>query len=260
MPGSTKAIHPSGKREIVFTEENHAYVDDVGIDYTSVTRLIHAAFPPFDAKAAAAQKSARTGVPAEEYLREWDRIRDTASDNGTRTHENCERQILGRIGEMNQPRDEEERLRFRAAWYAVESLKARYARIEPEKLVFSPRFLAAGSIDMLCRIDDNHFEIGDWKFVKALNYQAYGGRTGNHPATLALPDCNFYYYALQLNIYKMILKLEGYVPMTAEVGHFLMRYNPEARTFERIELPDLALPAMMLLAYNATNDGLDIPF
>lgn len=260
MPGSTTAEHPSGKRTIVFTEANHSYVDDLNQEYTSVTRIIHGAFPPFNAQEAAAMKSAKTGVPAEEYLREWDRIRDTASENGTRTHENCERQILGRIGEMHQPRDEEERLRFRAAWYAVEELRAKYQKIKPEKLVFSPRFLAAGSIDMLCRIDDMHFEIGDWKFVRALNMQSFGGRTGNHPATLALPDCNFYHYALQLNIYKMILKLEGYVPMTADVRHYLMRYDPERHAFARIDLPDLSLPAVMLLAYNVTIDGLDIPF
>jgi len=261
MPNSTTAAHPSGKLSITFTEENHLYVDAWGMEYVSATTLIHDAFPVFDGPAAAAKKSARTGVPAEQYLREWDDIRDTASANGTRTHENCERQILGRFAEMHQPQDEEERLRFRAAWYAVEDLKTKYRRIEPEKLVFSPRFRVAGSIDLLCQIDEMNYDIGDWKFVKAINYQAYGSRTGIHPATVTLPDCNFYHYALQLNIYKTILKIEGYIPQQANVRHFLNRYNRETHAFERIDLPDLSLQAMTLLAWNVTNDGLErIPF
>lgn len=261
MPNSTTTRHPSGRLDMTFTEYDHSYIDSFRTEYTSVTTLVHAAFPAFDGPAAAAKKSARTGVPAEQYLREWDGIRDAASEEGTRTHENCERQILGRFSEMHQPKDDEERLRFRAAWYAVESLKATYRKIEPEKLVFSPRFLAAGSIDLLCRIDDMHYDIGDWKFVKAIRRQAFGNRTGIHPATVGLSDCNFYHYALQLNLYKMILKIEGYIPMSAEVRHFLMRYNRESRTFERIDLPDLSLNAMMLLAWNVTNDGLEeIPF
>lgn len=260
MPNSTKAKHPSQKLDITFTEEDHSYIDTYNAEYISVTTLIHKAFPAFDGAAAAQKKSARTGIPAEQYLQEWDRIRDTAAENGTRTHENCERQILGRYDEMHQPKDDEERMRFRAAWYAVEDLRSKYRKIEPEKLVFSPRFLVAGSIDLLCQIDEMNYEIGDWKFVKAINYNAFGNRTGIHPATVGLPDCNFYHYALQLNIYKMILKLEGYIPIQANVRHFLKRYN-DKHEFEQIDLPDLSLQAMMLLAFHATNDGLeDIPF
>lgn len=261
MPNSTKAMHPTGKLDITFTEDDHSYIDGNGIDYISATTLVHSAFPKFDGAAAAAKKSARTGIPAEQYLREWEEIGATASDNGTRTHENCERQILGRFNEMHQPRDEEERRRFRAAWYCVEDLRPRYRKIEPEKLVFSPRFRVAGSIDLFCQIDDMHYDLGDYKFVKAINYRAYGNRTGIHPATVSMPDCNFYHYALQLNLYKMILKVEGYIPMQADVRHFLKRYNLETGQFEHIDLPDFSLHAMMLMAYNVTDESLDyIPF
>ena len=261
MPNSTTARHPSGKLDITFTEADHEYIDGFGIDYTSVTKLVKSAFPAFDAAAAAAKKAARTGTPAEQYLREWDEIRDTASDNGTRVHENCERQILGRFADMNQPRDDAERIRFRAAWFEVEKLKAAYSAIEPEKLVFSPRFRVAGSIDLLCKFDEMHYDIGDWKFVKAIRYQAFGGRTGIMPATATLPDCNFYHYALQLNIYKMILKIEGYIPPQAQVRHYLKRWNAETGAFEHIDLPDLSAQAMMLIAWNTTCDGLEyVPF
>ena len=261
MPNSAQAAHPSRRLNITFTESDHTYLDDNAIEYISATTLVHNAFPPFDARAAATAKSRRTGVPAENYIAEWDAMRDAAAEAGTRTHENCERQILGRFHEMHQPKSEEERIRFRAAWYAVEELQKVYRKIEPEKLVFSPRFHVAGSIDMLCQHDAMRYEIGDWKFVKAINYSAYGNRTGTHLATATLPDCNFYHYALQLAIYRMILLVEGYLPPGADVRTFLMRYDMEARRFERIDLPDLSPAALMLMAWNVTDDGLEyVPF
>ena len=66
---------------------------------------------------------------------------------------------------------------------------------------------------------------------------------------------------MQLNIYKMILKIEDYIPLDAAVDLFLKRYNFETETFEHIPLPDLSLQAMLLIAGNVTEDGLTrIPF
>ena len=115
MPGDTKAKHPRGLG-ITFTEEDHSYVDEYGVEYTSGTTLVHRGFEAFDAQKAAEAKSAKTGVPASEYLREWDAKREEASRNGTRMHENCENQILGRYDKLHAPQDDAERVEFRAAW------------------------------------------------------------------------------------------------------------------------------------------------
>lgn len=261
MPGTKKAMHPSGKIGIRFTEADHRYVDDLDIEYTSVTKLVHGAFAPFDGPAAAAAKSAKTGVPAEQYLREWEEAGKRASESGTRAHENCERQILGQFDQMNVPVDEEEKIRFRAAWHEVEELQSIYSAIYPETLVFSPRFRVAGSIDLLCKKDDYHYAIGDWKYIKGLDMEGYHGKKGTHPATYWIYDCNFYHYSLQLNLYKMILKLEGYIPIDATVDLFLKRYNKDLQQFDTVELPDLSMSAIILLSYNNTVDGLEgVPF
>lgn len=39
MPGDTKAKHPRGLG-ITFTEEDHSYVDEYGVEYTSGTTLV----------------------------------------------------------------------------------------------------------------------------------------------------------------------------------------------------------------------------
>lgn len=122
MPGDTKAKHPRGLG-ITFTEEDHSYVDEYGVEYTSGTTLVHRGFEEFDAQRAAEAKSAKTGVPASEYLREWDAKREEASRNGTRMHENCENQILGRYDKLHAPQDDAERVEFRAAWGEVERIR-----------------------------------------------------------------------------------------------------------------------------------------
>lgn len=261
MPNSTKAKHPSGKVEITFTEDDHSYIDDFGIEYVSGTTLMHRAFEPFDAPKAAALKSARTGVPAEEYLQEWQTAGKQSSEAGTRTHENCERQILGRYADMNQPRDDDERARFRAAWHEVERMKTRFESIEPEKLVFSPRFRVSGSIDVLARRRDGSYCIIDWKFIKELKQTAYRNRTGIHLATRHLPDCNFYHYGLQTNIYEQILKVEEYIPPMVMVDKFLAVYNRQTQSFDFARMPELGREALLLMAWNATCDNLEyVPF
>jgi len=256
MPSATTAIHPSGVLKIAFTEEDHRYIDDFGLEYTSGTRLIHNAFAPFDTAAAAAAKSKKTGRPADEFIQEWKRYGEECATAGTRTHENCENQILRQYDKLYTPMDEAERIRFSAAWREVEQLQQIYSCIEPEKLVFSPRFLVAGSIDMFCTMDQMHYAIGDWKFVRKLPKESFGGRTGIDRATFHIPDAKFWHYALQLNIYRMILKIEGYIPMTAQVDLFLKHYNFDG-FFEHIVIPDLSAEALLLIAENVTVDGLE---
>lgn len=261
MPNSKHVIHPSGKLGITFTEDNHLYVDDFGMEYTSSTTLVHSAFEEFNAEKVAAVKSARTGIPAEHYVNEWKEYGEQRARIGTRTHENCERQILGRYSEMHQPEDDDERARFRAAWFEVEKLKENYLILEPEKLIFSPRFRIAGSIDLLGCRSDGSYSIIDWKFIKELKTTAFHNKTGIHLATRHIPDCNFYHYALQTNIYDQVLRVEGYIPARASVDKWLCVYDFTQRKFDFIRMPDLAHEALLLMAFNATGDNLDfVPF
>lgn len=261
MPGDTKAKHPRGLG-ITFTEEDHSYVDEYGVEYTSGTTLVHRGFEAFDAQRAAEAKSAKTGVPASEYLREWDAKREEASRNGTRMHENCENQILGRYDKLHAPQDDAERVEFRAAWGEVERIRAGgFERLEPEKIIFSPRFRVSGSIDLLCTRGGGRYLILDWKRVKGIEYGGFRGKTGTHIATRHLADCNFVHYSLQLSIYEQILRLEGYIEPDAEVDKWLNVYCGSKGVFEHVHCADLRWEALALMAWNVTCDGLeDVPF
>ncbi|MBO4303530.1 MAG: hypothetical protein J6A21_02990, partial [Lentisphaeria bacterium] len=201
------------------------------------------------------------GIPAEAYREEWDRAGKEASLAGTRMHENCERQMLGRFREMHTPRDEEERIEFRAAWQEVEKIREnRFPGVEPEKLVFSPRFFVAGSIDLLIRKAPKCYLLLDWKKVKELSYRSFDGKKGIHPATENLFDCNFIHYSLQLSIYEQILRLEHYIEPDARVEKFLNVYRKEGR-FDHLQCLDLPYEALLLMAWNISNENLSpIPF
>ena len=262
MPNDKTAPHPSGGYlNITFQELGHLYTDSFGNEYTSSTELVHSAFEPFDAEKTAAAKSARTGVPAQQYIQEWNRNRDDASSAGTRLHENCERQILGRFPEMHRPADDAERLEFRAAWNEVEKIKsAGFLSLEPEKLIFSPRFRVAGSIDLLVKKAPAHYLILDWKRVKAIKYSGFRNRTGTHPATMHLQDCNFIHYSLQLSIYEQILRLERYIEPFAKVEKWLNVYRPGG-TFDHVQCADLPYESLLLMSFNSTAPNLEfIPF
>ena len=261
MPNDKSAPHPSGQLNITFQELGHFYTDSFGIEYASTTELVHAAFEPFDAEKTAAAKSARTGIPAQQYLQEWDRNRDDASSAGTRLHENCERQILGRFPDMHRPADDAERLEFRTAWNEVEKIKsAGFLSLEPEKLIFSPRFRVAGSIDLLVKKSPAEYLILDWKRVKEIKYSGFRNQCGIHPATSHLQDCNFIHYSLQLSIYEQILRLENYIEPDAKVEKWLNVYRPNG-TFDHVRCVDLPYESLLLMACNSTRDNLtDIPF
>lgn len=259
MPGNATAIHPNGLK-LTFNEADHSYVDEIGRDYTSVTTLIHSAFPKFNAEGIAAAKSAKTGVPAAQYIAEWDMNRNKAANDGTRAHENCEYQFLGQYGRMHQPVDELERARFNAGWNEVRKMQSySEARINPELIVFSPRFRVAGSIDLLVSSDGGYM-IVDWKFIKELKVRGFRGECGLIYPTRSLQHCNFIHYSLQLSIYELLLKTEGYIPADAGVDRWLYVYNRESQTFNHVSVPFMEREAALLLAYHVTEGASDVPF
>lgn len=250
MPGDSESIHPSGLK-MFFTEDDHMYRDEHGTEYVSGTTLIHRAFPAFDAEAVSARCAEKEGVTPEEIREGW----KNRSRMGTRAHENCEYQILGQYDRMHAPEDEAERVRFSAAWEEVERIRAAGFRwIQPEKVVFSPRFLIAGSIDLLCCVDESRYVMIDWKYLRRLYDHAFRGEVGTIRPTGHLQNCNYMHYSLQLNLYEFILKAEGYIPVNAKVLKMLNWYNGETGKFEQVSVEKMPIEAAMLAAWNVTAD------
>ena len=75
-----------------------------------------------------------------------------------------------------------------------------------EWTVFYTKYKLCGSIDMIFENPDGTLQIYDWKRVKSIEYEAFGNKTSIIPCLKHMPDTNFWHYALQLNLYKMILE------------------------------------------------------
>lgn len=102
--------------------------------------------------------------------------------------------------------------------------------------VYDESNMLAGSIDMTFMNDDGTISIYDWKRCKKIerfnNFNKYSTVSG----LAHIPDTNYWHYALQLNLYKMILETK--YGFTVKDLHLVV-IHPEnvCETYEKIEIP-----------------------
>ncbi len=233
---------------IVFDEPTHKYYVNGSCEGNiSCTGFVHEFFGHFDAKQIIAKmKSGKNwssskyyGRSDEEIMAEWNQNGKVASEAGTAMHLAIEQFLHGsedRIDpEIKSTPEWKYFMKFwndhghdlepyRSEWEVfTDSLKP-YANERKIKL--------CGSIDMVFRRkSDNKFVIYDWKRSKEIkctnNYQL-GLAPLNH-----LPDCNYWHYTLQLNVYKWML--ENYYGL--EVADlYLVILHPDNPSYIRMRL------------------------
>lgn len=224
---------------IVFDEEPHIYyIDGSCKDIISVTTLIHKYFPHFNSskvidnmmKSKKWNQSKYFGMNKKEIQDLWKNKGKEASEKGTILH----RDIEYYFNSVNIKNDSPEFIQF---------LNFKKEIVEKEKIipyrteweVFDLEHKLAGSIDMIFKHHDNNgLYIYDWKrskkIVKTNNFEC------GFPPLDHFPNCNFWHYSLQLNIYKMILE-KNYNKKI--LGMFLVCFHPERNKYQRLEVPDL---------------------
>lgn len=247
MPSSIIVRH--NDRILTFDEDQHSYIDDTGKSYTSVTKLIGMGFEKFDAVNIAKRKAEREGLNWQDLVNEWKEAGEKAANAGTRLHQNCEYQILGQEDRMNEPLDVQERINFNLAYKEVKRIKNdKYAiKFEPEKIIFSPSLNLAGSVDLLVSYESGDYIIYDWKNIKGISTVSFNSKCGILDATSKIPDSNYWHYALQLQIYEIILKVEGYIPNKSNVRRILNCFINGR--LEKVELPDVKTAAKELIKW-----------
>lgn len=242
MPGSSKAVHPSGC-EIEFFEKTHKYVSTIAgktIVYKSGTGVVHGCFPEFDPDGKIAEKCAlKEGITVEALKAKWKAKGDAASKFGTRVHETCEDTELGRDSLRNSPLDEKEEKTFANAVNMASRFRKQLDICGVEKIVFSPSLKIAGTIDLLARSrKDGSWLIIDHKTNQAIEKENTWNSFALHPLE-HIPNTNFYKYALQLNLYQYLLQHEGYVKPQSKFRLFLNHLTEDKA--ELIELPSLQI-------------------
>ena len=101
-----------------------------------------------------------------------------------------------------------------------------------EVCVFHLGLRVAGQIDALFKHEDGTFAIFDWKRSAAI--RRVNDFANMDPPLDVWPDCNYYHYTLQLNMYRYILQTQyGLQVRSLHLGVF----HPDRDIYEHVVLP-----------------------
>lgn len=254
MPATTTVRHPRKSTTITFTEEDHSYIDSEGMHYKSVTTFIHDLFPVFDSAKVAERIAKRDGVSADDLIQKWNLNRDTACRFGTRCHETAEA-VFNSQPPPHQPESDKERKAFRAFWDRATKINRALHVCGCEILVFDPDLRIAGTVDLLC-YDRNQklYMLLDWKTNKEIATQNNYGETALPPMEY-IQHCNMEHYSLQLAIYELLLRRNGYIPADCKVTRSLLWMDFAKDSVELLPCRD-----RLREAYNIVINDLIPPF
>ena len=203
-------------KRLAFEPSEHTYIYDGIIEFRAVSNIISLFFDRFDAVSNAVRMGNRDGVSPNYYLELWDRKGCLSREVGTFMHQQIENIIKGKQYKNNYKfkyKDEIEEVDIQTEIDLFLSFWER-ADIKPfrtEWAICDSEYRIAGTIDCLCKNGDT-FEIYDWKrSSKIVDYRGLpilendwrhmGGGPIKH-----IHDTSFWRYALQQNMYKLILE------------------------------------------------------
>jgi len=254
--------HPRDS-EIQFDEPTHIYtVQGSSKGIISCTKFLHEFFGHFDSKGTIKKMMAspkwteskwyKPGITAKEIEEQWNANGREASGAGTAMHLAIE-QFLNGSEHVILPHIKET-----AEWrYFMNFWREHGADLEPYRTeweVWSEDHKLAGQIDMVYRRkSDGKFLIYDWKRSKEIKTENKF-QTGLPPLQ-HLPDCNYWHYTLQLNVYRWFL--ENLYGLEIE-DMYLLVLHPDNKNYKRIRLNrlDEEVEAMLDCRRRAVLEGL----
>jgi len=207
----TENSHPRDAN-ISFDEPTHIYkINGSSKKVISCTKFIHHFFPVFNAdlvieKMMSSQNWVNNklfGKTAIEIKALWDKNGKEASSAGTSLHLAIERHMNRDYNNIDlSVRQSKEWLYFNNFWKDVNDDLIPY---RTEWNVWSEEYKLAGSIDMVFyKKSTNSYVIYDWKRSKEI--KVTNNWESAHEPISHLPNCNYWQYTLQLNIYRWFLE------------------------------------------------------
>ncbi len=197
---------------IAFDEESHKYLhpkDETGnAEYISVTTLIERFFP-FDLMRYIERKAEEENRSEDDVMDEYLLMRDEAAERGTYLHNQIESYLKGKEFDS----DSKEFGLF-LDFFEKEIRPRNLIFFDAEKMIFSDKYNAAGTIDCLFKKNNkDEYVMLDWKRSKKLVINGSGepDKRGFQVQISGLTELNnssYYRYCLQQNIYKHIVENE----------------------------------------------------
>jgi hypothetical protein len=213
-----------------FDEPTHIYtVKGSSEGIVSITKFLHEFFPHFDADAVIKNmmKSKKWpdskwyGMSPQAIKEAWNANGRQASEAGTDMHLGIEMVMNG--AEDVVPDSTKETIEWKYFWnyWNKDSLIWEPWRTEWE--IWDEDLKLAGSVDMIYRNRINGtFAVYDWKRSKEIKMENTF-QSGFGPVS-HLPDCNYWHYTLQLNMYRWMLE-KHYGIVVSEMALVIMHPN-----------------------------------
>ena len=203
---------------ISFQEFGHIYDVDGDKTFTSVTKYVHGFAKPFNANEVIAGMRKRglspeyEGMTDADIRKKWKLNGIDASTRGTKMHYQIEcyfnKLAITNNWDIDEKSWKENDLQVELGQFRnfIDCLKEEGTLFpyRTEWSVFHEELKFTGSIDMVFKNNNGGFEIYDWKRSKDI--KKHGFNNFVNPALIHLPDCNYWHYTMQLNLYKYILE------------------------------------------------------
>ena len=203
---------------ISFQERGHIYDVNGDKTFTSVTKFVHGFAKPFNPVEVIAGMRKR-GLSAEyegmsdaDIQRKWKLNGIDASTRGTKMRYQIEcffnKLAITKKWDIDQKGWKDNDLEVELGQFTnfINGL-AEEGNLFPyrtEWCVYHEQLKFTGSVDMVFKNNNGGYDIYDWKRSKDIKKRGFNNF--KNPALVHLPDCNFWHYTMQLNLYKYILE------------------------------------------------------
>lgn len=225
-------------KDIVFKKENHTYQcfsNNIGVDLTSVTKLISTIKPPFDRDGISKMVAQKTFKSQEEVLASWDQKSADALDKGSCVHAYIEDLFKGiddpLITEVN---DLPECQGFKDAWAKLQKTN-NIKMVEQEIVIGDLSLGAAGMVDAIVEVmiddkekDEKKTVLSTFDFKTGKKFESKSNYGGLLPPFQDLDNCHLNLYSIQVSTYRLILErkcpdlkfTDGYLVWLKDDGKF----------------------------------------
>lgn len=236
--------------------EHKYFHRETGKKYGSVTQMLQMIEHEFDANEVSANIARQLdsdpkkdpqyhGMNQNQILDYWQYLNDMANEYGTFVHETVET-YLHKNKWWFPPKHEE----YGDLASEVISAYNEFSKeidegicMWPERIMFSEKYNIAGTADLKIDIDNEWFDIGDWKTNKRFEFYSPFGVSLKKPFD-HLQQCHYSIYSLQLSIYaKMCEEETGMKCRQIWIGY----WHKEKKNFTRIPIMYLKNEATKLL-------------
>ena len=172
------------------------------------------------------------------FAKEPDNIyRNAAALEGSKLHKDIEHYLSN--NPINNPtiefqyfkqfmRDHEEQMPYKTEW-----------RINSNSLALT------GCIDILTKDKNNNYYLYDWKRVSKINMTS--SNKSITPPQLHVDDCNYIKYALQLNLYSVLLKREHNIEVHKMA---IVQLHPTLPNYKKLDVPNMEKEINIILSSN----------